>query len=131
MLEKRFVQIGRLVYIGAGPDKGKVAVITNILNQNMIQIDGPTTNVKRQVISIKWAVLADMTVTLPAMATSADVKKVLEQHKTMEEFNKTAWGKKILAHNRRASLTISERLEAEKLRRARSVIMSKMLSKAR
>ena len=46
---KKFVEIGRVAYINAGPEAGKIAAIVNVIDQNRVLVDGPTSGVRRQV----------------------------------------------------------------------------------
>merc|ERR1711976_1116223 len=47
------MQVGRVVYINYGPCKGKTAVVIDIVDENRIMVNGPTTGVPRQVIPTK------------------------------------------------------------------------------
>jgi ribosomal protein L14E/L6E/L27E len=49
---KKFVEIGRVAYINAGPEAGKIAAIVNVIDQNRVLVDGPTSGVRRQVRTI-------------------------------------------------------------------------------
>ena len=33
---ERYVQVGRVVYVAHGPDKGKLAVIVDVIDQNRV-----------------------------------------------------------------------------------------------
>ena len=47
---KKFVEVGRVAMLGGeGKDQGKIAVIVNVIDQNRVLIDGPTSGVLRQV----------------------------------------------------------------------------------
>ena len=47
---KKFVEIGRVAVLnGEGPNQGKIAAIVNVIDQNRVLIDGPTSGVLRQV----------------------------------------------------------------------------------
>ena len=46
---KKFVEIGRVAVLGQGPDAGKIAAIVNVIDQNRVLVDGPTSGVLRQV----------------------------------------------------------------------------------
>ena len=56
---KKFVEIGRVAVLnGDGPNKGKIAAIVNVIDQNRVLVDGPTSGVLRQVSKLwVWAVL--------------------------------------------------------------------------
>ena len=51
---KKFVEIGRVAVLnGEGPNKGKIAAIVNVIDQNRVLVDGPTSGVLRQVKNTK------------------------------------------------------------------------------
>ena len=54
---KKFVEIGRVAVLnGEGPNKGKIAAIVNVIDQNRVLVDGPTSGVLRQVkLSVKYS----------------------------------------------------------------------------
>ena len=43
------MEIGRVAYVNAGPEAGKIVAIVNVIDQNRVLIDGPTSGVRRQV----------------------------------------------------------------------------------
>merc|ERR1712183_959171 len=47
------MQVGRVVYVNYGPCQGRLAVVVDIVDENRILVDGPTTGVDRQVIPAK------------------------------------------------------------------------------
>jgi large subunit ribosomal protein L14e len=49
---KKFVEIGRVAYVNSGPEAGKIAAIVNVIDQNRVLIDGPTSGVRRQVFRV-------------------------------------------------------------------------------
>ena len=50
---KKFVEVGRVAVLGGeGPNQGKIAAIVNVIDQNRVLVDGPTSGVLRQVIYI-------------------------------------------------------------------------------
>ena len=60
----RFVEVGRAVLINYGDDHGKLAIIVDILDQNRVLIDGPTTGVPRQVYPLKRLSLTDQKINI-------------------------------------------------------------------
>ena len=46
---KRFVEVGRVVFAADGKEKGKIAAIVNVIDQNRVLIEGPLSGVARQV----------------------------------------------------------------------------------
>ncbi|CCG85043.1 protein of unknown function [Taphrina deformans PYCC 5710] len=73
---KRFVQIGRVVYLSVGPYAGKLAVIAQIVEHNRALIDGPSTGVARHVQSYSNHILTPYVVPgLPRSTGSTALSK--------------------------------------------------------
>lgn len=70
-LFKRFVEIGRVVLISYGPDRGKLCTIVDVIDQNRVLVDGPesVTGVHRHELNIKRIKLTDMKVAAKLNAT--------------------------------------------------------------
>jgi len=128
---KRYVQRGRLALLGYGPDKGKVALITDLLDQNKVQIDNPVQNVKRQVVSIKWLVLTDFCVPVEKVPNSAEAEELIKSNGLVDKFYASNWGKKVQAFQRRDQLTLEERREARRLLSQRRQAIQKLTLKYR
>merc|ERR1712150_176344 len=90
------MQVGRVVYLNFGPCSGKLAVVVDLVDENRILVDGPTTGVDRQVVPAKRLTL-----------TKFRVKSVLRN-----QHQKTLDQRKI-----RANLTDFQRFQALVLRR--------------
>merc|ERR1712151_1267000 len=60
MSQEMLMQVGRVVYINYGPCKGKIAVVVDIVDENRILVDGPTTGVDRQVMPSKRIALTKL-----------------------------------------------------------------------
>jgi len=71
---KRFVEVGRVALINYGPLAGRLAVIVEIINTTKVLIDGPTTNVRRQEISVRRLSLTDFTVQIPRGARRSELR---------------------------------------------------------
>ena len=78
---KKFVEIGRVAVLGQGPDAGKIAAIVNVIDQNRVLIDGPTSGVRRQEYPIKQLQLTPLRVKFAFNARSKVVRKELESNK--------------------------------------------------
>lgn len=74
MVYTRFVETGRVVLINTGALSGKLAVIVEIINVNRVLIEGPTTGVRRQEISLRRVYLTDLTINIKKGAKTAQVK---------------------------------------------------------
>merc|ERR1739848_132483 len=112
------MQVGRVVYLNFGPCPGKLAVVVDLVDENRILVDGPTTGVDRQVVPSKRLTL-----------TKFRVKSVLRnQHqKTLEKNIKafdlekkwasTGAAKKLEQRRKGANLTDFQRFQSLVLRR--------------
>merc|ERR1712151_1457728 len=60
MSQEMLMQVGRVVYINYGPCRGKIAVVVDIVDENRILVDGPTTGVDRQVMPSKRIALTKL-----------------------------------------------------------------------
>lgn len=122
----RFVEAGRLVYLGDGPDKGKLAVIVDILSTAAVLIDGPTTGVKRQVVSLRWTMLTDQVINISEKPTTEQLKKEIEASPAIDTFMNSVWGKKIQQQRLRAKATFEDMGKIAKLRRERKMAMRRI-----
>ena len=117
-MSEMLMQVGRVVYLNFGPCSGKLAVVVDMVDENRILVDGPTTGVDRQVVPSKRLTL-----------TKFRVKSVLRnQHQKALEKNIKAFGlekkwaatgmaKKLEQRRKRANLTDFQRFQAMVLRR--------------
>eukprot|EP01110_Echinostelium_bisporum_P007284 TRINITY_DN27855_c0_g1_i1.p2 TRINITY_DN27855_c0_g1~~TRINITY_DN27855_c0_g1_i1.p2 ORF type:complete len:162 (+),score=70.24 TRINITY_DN27855_c0_g1_i1:30-488(+) len=113
-LFKRFVEIGRVVYITYGRDAQKVAVVTDIIDQNRLIVHGPTTDVKRQVIPTKWISLTDLV--LPSLSSgvrNAALNKAVTKYDLNKKWEETTFAKKLIAKKKKAALTDFERFQVK------------------
>ena len=107
----RQVQVGRVVVMTYGPDAGKLATITDVIDHGRVLVDGPTTGVKRQSVSFKRCTLTPIVLTIPrSIGSKALAKKVTDQD-LVGKWNKTAWAKKIQKRTIRAGLSDFDRFK--------------------
>merc|ERR1712111_310578 len=117
-----FVEVGRIAVLGgAGPNQGKIAAVVNVIDQNRVLIDGPTSGVLRQAYPIKQLQLTPISVKFPFNAPSRIVRKELEANKVDE-----TWANSTKA--KRASLTDLDRFKLRKAKSARNKILAKALN---
>ncbi len=106
----KFVQVGRVVVINAGKDKTKMAVVVDILDHNRVMVEGPTTGVARQIISVKRIDLTDIMVEkMPRGCRSPTVKKCIEASGVVAAFAATPEGVAIAKDALRAKVTDFDR----------------------
>merc|ERR1712087_93788 len=131
MVFRRFVEVGRVALINYGPDQGKLCVIVDVLDQNRAFVDGPSTvnGVRRQSIPFKRLTLTDIKINVPRGCKLAALSKAFEEEKVMEQWESTAWAKKIAIRKKRASLNDFERFKVMLGRKERSRVLRKELRK--
>lgn len=101
--------MGRIVLINFGEDKNKLATIVDVVDHNRVLVDGPTTDVARQVISIKRLTLTKFLVDCPRGARSKTVRKVMETSGVVAKFQASGAGQKIAKAAIRRNLTDFDR----------------------
>ncbi|KAF8958886.1 ribosomal protein L14-domain-containing protein [Flammula alnicola] len=123
---KRFVEVGRVVLLKAGPSAGRIAVIAEIIDHNRALIDGPTTDVPRQSYPFKHLTLTPLALTkLPRAAGSGVVKKQLEKEAIVEKWSKSSWAQKRAAVEKRRSLNDFARFSVMLAKKQRRDIVRK------
>ncbi|KAH9056539.1 60S ribosomal protein L14 [Lactarius vividus] len=128
----RFVEVGRVVLLKAGPHAGRIAVISEIIDHNRAIVDGPTTGVPRQSFPYRHLTLTSLTVPkLPRNAGSGTVKKYLEKADTVSKWESSAWAKKRAAAAKRRTLTDFERFQVLVHKKARRDKVRKVLKAAK
>ena len=80
---KKFVEIGRVAVLGDGPNKGSIAAIVNVIDQNRVLIDGPTSGVGRQEYPIKMLQLTPISVKFPFNSPTRIVRREMVANKVM------------------------------------------------
>merc|ERR1712212_908022 len=120
---KKFVEIGRVAVLnGEGPNQGKIAAIVNVIDQNRVLVDGPTSGVLRQAYPIKQLQLTPIAVKFPFNASTKVVRAELVANKVDETWANSTWSKK------RAGLTDLDRFKLRKAKSARNKILAKALN---
>merc|ERR1712137_377210 len=127
MVYKRFVQIGRVVLIKRGACAGKLATVVNVIDQNRVFIDGPTTSVPRQSMNIKDIDLTPITVDIHRDARQSTLVKAIKKADVETKWNATAWAKKLQSRNARAGLNDFGRFKVMVARKKRAVLVNSAL----
>jgi len=112
-LFKRFVEIGRVVLINYGPERGKLAVIIDVIDQNRALVDGPSdvTGVARQSIKLRYISLTDLKVDIPRGARLKKLKKEFVKADILGKWEKTSWAKKLAARLHKSNLSDFDRFK--------------------
>jgi large subunit ribosomal protein L14e len=122
---KRFIEIGRVVLITFGPDKGKLCTIVDIIDENRLLVDGPmsVTGVHHQQIPIKRVMLTEYKVSVMRNARQKALISAWEEADVMAKWSASSWAKKLENKTKRAAMTDFDRFEVMLARKARSAAM--------
>mmetsp|Transcript_13944 Transcript_13944/g.32460 ORF Transcript_13944/g.32460 Transcript_13944/m.32460 type:complete len:135 (+) Transcript_13944:160-564(+) len=130
MVFKRHVEVGRVVLINFGPEKGKLATIIDIVDQNKCLIDGPMdiTGVSRQVIGYGRIALTDLTVKIQRNARQKTLLAAWKEADTMAKWEASSWAKKLSSKKIRANLSDFARFKAMVAKKQKSEIIAKKMA---
>ena len=115
MVFRKFVQIGRAVYINYGPMAGRVAVIVEMINTNRVLVEGP--NVRRQELSLRRVSLTDFVLDVQRGVNSSNLRNAIEEFGLMKKWDATPYGKTLQRAAVRSKLTDFERFKVMVLRK--------------
>jgi len=124
----KFVEIGRVAMLNEGPDAGKIAAIVNVIDQNRVLIDGPTSGVARQAYPIKQLHLTPLRVKFAFNAKTKVVRQELEAGKVAEAWSSSSWAKRMELKAKRNGLNDFDRFKLRKAKSARNKIVAKALN---
>ncbi|EIW74472.1 60S ribosomal protein L14 [Coniophora puteana RWD-64-598 SS2] len=127
----RFVEVGRVVLLKAGPYNGKIAVITEVIDHNRAIVDGPTTGVPRHAFPYRHLTLTPLKVTkLPRAVRTGVLKKYLEKEGTVAKWENSTWAKKREAVEKRRKINDFQRFNVMLLKKTRRDTVRKQVAKA-
>mmetsp|Transcript_145124 Transcript_145124/g.205410 ORF Transcript_145124/g.205410 Transcript_145124/m.205410 type:complete len:144 (+) Transcript_145124:76-507(+) len=112
MVYTNFVEVGRVVYVHFGAERGKLAVILDILNENKVLVEGPTTGVDRQLMPIKRLSLTRLTVPIIRNATTKTLTAAIKKVDLEKKWAETSAAKRIAQRTTRARLNDFDRFRA-------------------
>ena len=122
------MEVGRVVLINYGPDKGKLAVVIDVVDQNKCLIDGAMTGVVRQVISFKRIALTDFMIKIEVNARVKTLSKAWKEADIDAKWTATSWAKKMASQKKRASLTDFGRFKVMVAKKQKAEIIAKKLA---
>ncbi len=108
---------------------GKLVVIVDILNTSRVLVDGPTTGVRRQEISIHRIQLTDFVLSVPRGIKRHALKKAIEDFGLDKKWAESANGRKIALRAKRRALSDFDRFKVKVLKQKRRVLVNKSLKK--
>jgi large subunit ribosomal protein L14e len=127
MVFRKYVEIGRVVFVNYGPQAGKLAVIVDILNTSKLLISGPTSGVRRQEISLNRVSLTDFKLDVVRGIKEAQLKSAIESFGLEKKWGESSWARKIQRATRRAQLTDFDRFKVKVLKQKRRVLLNTAL----
>jgi large subunit ribosomal protein L14e len=129
MVFKRHVEVGRIVLINYGPEKGSLATIIDILDQNKCLIDGPSelTGVSRQVISYSRIALTDLTIKIQRNARQKTLEAAWKEADTQAKWDASSWAKKLQSKKTRLSLSDFDRFKVMIAKKQKSEIINQKM----
>eukprot|EP00695_Tsukubamonas_globosa_P000085 TRINITY_DN106_c0_g1_i5.p1 TRINITY_DN106_c0_g1~~TRINITY_DN106_c0_g1_i5.p1 ORF type:complete len:136 (+),score=83.71 TRINITY_DN106_c0_g1_i5:71-478(+) len=120
-----YVEVGRVATINFGTDSGKLVVIVDILDSARALIDGPTSGVRRQIVSIRRLNLTKWTVAIAKSISSKDLLAALTTAEVAKKFAASAAGQKLAAKAARAAMNDFDRFKLTQARKQRSYAVRK------
>jgi large subunit ribosomal protein L14e len=117
MVFQKFVEVGRAVLINYGPLTGRTAVIVDIINTARVLIEGPSTGVRRQEMSLRRLSMTDFVLDITRGLKSSSLKKVVDDFGLTKKFQATSYGKKLQRAATRSKLTDFDRFKVMVLRK--------------
>ncbi len=127
MAFKRFVEVGRVCVVNYGPEVGKLCVVIDVVDGRRVIVDGPTTGVDRKVMNLKALSLSKFNVDISRGIRNKALVAALEEQKTIEKFNESAWGLKKAAAAKRSACNDFERFQVMILKKERTKAINKAL----
>lgn len=121
---ERFVQVGRVAYVAFGPEKGKLCCITNVIDQNRVLVDGPSSHVARQAINVKALHLTKYLLKIFPGARSKTVKALWDKNEINKKWQETRWFKKLQAKHARSKMTDFDRFKLLSAKQAYNRILA-------
>merc|ERR1711915_533270 len=123
MTFRKFVQIGRVVFLNDGRYKGKLAVIVDIIDGNRALIDGPCSGVPRQTFKFSEMYLTKYLLKLQRSQRSKGVREEWERRRVSQRFAASQWQKNIEKHEVRSIMTDYDRYKLGRAKQSRNKII--------
>jgi large subunit ribosomal protein L14e len=129
MVFSKYVEVGRVVLVNYGSLAGRLAVIVDILNTTRVLIDGPTSGVRRQEISVNRIQLTEFVLSVSRGVKRVALKKAIEDFGLDKKWADSADGKRISLRAKRRALSDFDRFKVKVLKQKRRVLVNKTLKK--
>ncbi len=113
--------------INYGPCYGKLVVIIDFITTTQVLVDGPTTGVSRQEISISRLNLTEFKLDVVRGVKRVALKKAITDFGLEKKWGETSWAKKLHKRARRAQLTDFDRFKVMRLKQRRTLLKNKAM----
>merc|ERR1711915_344585 len=123
MTFRKFIQIGRVVFLSEGRYKGKLAVIVDIIDCNRALIDGPCTGVPRQSFKFSDMQLTKYLLKIQRSQRSKGVRLEWERVQISQHFASSQWQQNLTKREVRCKMTDYDRFKLGKARSSRNRII--------
>merc|ERR1711974_492952 len=123
---EKFVEVGRVAVIADGANKGKLAAIVDVIDQNRALIECP--GIARGAARLSTLHLTKLKVKVNHSAKSSILKKAWEDGEVDKKFEASGWGQRIKA-TVRANLTDFEKFKVNKLKAQRRRLVAQQINK--
>merc|ERR1712203_469822 len=124
----RFIEVGRVAVLADGEDKGKIAAVVDVIDQNRVLLDGPCSGVTRQAYRIKNLHLTPLVTKFPFASRSKVVRAAWEKDDISKKWEESSWAKRMAMKAKRKGLTDFDRFKLMKAKSARNKILAKAVS---
>ncbi|XP_055911429.1 60S ribosomal protein L14 [Eupeodes corollae] len=121
---QRFVQTGRIAKCSAGPLKGRLITIVDVIDQNRVLIDGPLTGVPRQEYRLNNLHLTKYRIKFPFTAPTRIVRKAWVDNDLKAKWKSTPWSIKSQNICKRTRLNDFDRFKLRYAKRQRNKLLT-------
>merc|ERR1711872_152273 len=125
---KKFVQIGRVVYIVDGKYKGRLAAIIDIIDTNRVLVDGPCSDVPRHAIELCEVQLTSFVIKIFRSQRSKLVRQAWVEGNITARFQKSEWFKNVHKGELKSQMNDFDRFKAGRVKQIRNKIVAKAVN---
>ncbi|XP_073843707.1 ribosomal protein L14 [Musca autumnalis] len=121
---QRFVQTGRIAKCSAGPLKGRLVAIVDVIDQNRVLVDGPLTGVPRQEYRLNNLHLTKYRIKFPFTAPTRIVRKAWTESDMKAQWKVSPWSTKAQNICKRSQLNDFDRFKLRYAKRQRNKLLT-------
>jgi len=117
--------------INYGPDVNKLVVILNIVDARRVLVEGPTSNIPRQIMSVLRLALTPISIRIPRNSRAGTLARIYAARKVDARWARTAWAKNLATRETRENMTDLDRFKLRVARKAVSRVARVSFNSAR